>query len=209
MSFPAILARKLTKRFGPLVAVDGIDFEVGAGECFGFLGPNGAGKTTTIRMIHAVIPITSGELVVLGRRVDHDPASVKRRLGGVPQEVNLDPDLTPEENLVIFGRYFDLPRSEARRRAADLLEFVELSSRGTSHLDELSGGMKRRLLIARALLNQPELLVLDEPTTGLDHPLRGRGRPPVRPGGAYGRGPHPPPGTADGPCPRPGGRGGH
>ncbi|HEY4667443.1 MAG TPA: ABC transporter ATP-binding protein, partial [Anaerolineales bacterium] len=134
MSIPAILARKLTKRFGPLVAVDGIDFEVGVGECFGFLGPNGAGKTTTIRMIHAVIPITSGELIVLGRRVDHEPAAVKRRLGVVPQEENLDPDLTPGENLVVFARYFDLPRAEARRRAADLLEFVGLSSRGASHL---------------------------------------------------------------------------
>jgi lipooligosaccharide transport system ATP-binding protein len=172
MSPPAIIARNLTKRFGDLVAVDGIDFEVEAGECFGLLGPNGAGKTTTIRMIHAVVPITAGDLRVLGLRVDCEPVAVRRRLGVIPQEENLDPDLTPRENLLVFARYFDIPRAVARQRAADLLEFVGLTARAGSPLDELSGGMKRRLLIARALLNQPELCVLDEPTTGLDPQAR-------------------------------------
>jgi len=137
----AISARRLSKRFGDLVAVDGVDFDVEVGECFGLLGPNGAGKTTTVRMIHAFTPITAGDLVVLGLRVDQEPVAVKRRLGVVPQEENLDPDLTPWENLMVYARYFDIPREEARRRAADLLEFVELTSRAASPLDELSGAL--------------------------------------------------------------------
>ena len=167
-----IQAKQLTKRFGRFVAVDGVDFAVGKGECFGLLGPNGAGKTTTVRMIHGVSPISGGHLQVLEWSVAENAAAVRRRVGVVPQEENLDPDLSPLENLLVFARYFDLPRATARERAHALLDFMALTARAHSPLAELSGGMKRRLLIARALLHAPDVLILDEPTTGLDPQAR-------------------------------------
>lgn len=167
-----VSARALTKKFGDFVAVDAIDFDVHPGEVFGFLGPNGAGKSSTMRMIAAVSPPSSGSLAVLGMDPVADGRHIRARLGVVPQEDTLDMELTVEENLIIYGRYFNLSRAEVRLRIDELLEFAQLTDRRKSKVEPLSGGMKRRLTIARGLINRPDLLILDEPTTGLDPQAR-------------------------------------
>lgn len=167
-----VRARGLSKRYGDFTAVDSISFEIRQGENLAFLGPNGAGKSTTIRMIYGFTTVTSGELTVLGYDVTRDVRKAKMQIGVVPQEENLDRDLSVFQQLIAYARYFRIPRIEAARRAHELIEFAQLQGREESKVEELSGGMKRRLMIARALLNRPKFLILDEPTTGLDPSAR-------------------------------------
>ncbi len=167
-----IIAKNLVKKYEEITALNGISFVINKGECYGFLGPNGAGKTSTIKIINCLSPLTSGDILVSERHVKTKSREIKALTGLVPQEENLDPDLTVLNNLLVYARYFDVPSNDAESRAEELINFLNLSEKKYSHINELSGGMKRRLLIARALINNPEILILDEPTTGLDPQVR-------------------------------------
>jgi len=164
--------RNLTKRYGDKTVVDGIHFQIKRGECFGFLGPNGAGKTSTMKMMYCLSPVSSGELYVLGLDVTTRGKEIKKRIGVVPQEDGLDTDFTVLENLLVYASYHNIPREMAERRARELLRFMRIDEKSAATVDQLSGGMKRRLALARGMINAPEMLFLDEPTTGLDPQAR-------------------------------------